>query len=320
MPNDIQLATIDKVDLRSVWENEAADFTPWLGENLAALGEALGLDLELQAQEAPVGGFSLDLLAHEPNTNRPVIIENQLETTDHDHLGKLITYASGYDANVVVWITREFKDEHRQALDWLNQRSSEDTEFFGVVVEVWKIDDSRPAPHFRVVSAPNDWHKSNVKIRSTGDPSPQQERYRAFFQKLIDTLREQHRFTGARKAQPMSWYSFSAGHAQRVRYGANFFREGVRIEVYIDNGDQVWNKDIFDQLSDRREQIQSAIKGDFEWNWDRLDDRRASRISVERPGSIGDDENTLDEIHVWMVKNLLEFKRVFGPHLAELVD
>ena len=155
MVNDIQLATIDKVDLRGVWENEAADFTPWLGENLTALGEALGLDLELKGQEAPVGGFSLDVLAHEPNTNRPVIIENQLETTDHDHLGKLITYASGYDANVVVWITREFKDEHRQALDWLNQRSGEDTEFFGVVIEVWKIDDSRPAPHFRVVSAPN---------------------------------------------------------------------------------------------------------------------------------------------------------------------
>ena len=320
MANDIQLATIDKVDLRMVWENEAADFTPWLGENLAALGEALGLDLELQAQEAPVGGFSLDLLAREPNTNRPVIIENQLETTDHDHLGKLITYASGYDANVVVWITREFKDEHRQALDWLNQRSGEDTEFFGVVVEVWKIDDSRPAPHFRVVSAPNDWQKSNVKIRTTGEPSPQQERYQAFFQNLIDTLREEHSFTGARKGQPMSWYSFSAGHAQRVRYGANFHRDGARVEVYIDNGDHDWNKEIFDQLSDRREEIQSAIQGDFEWNWDRLDARRASRISVERPGSINDEQKTLDEIHEWMVKNLLEFKRVFGPHLAELVN
>ena len=320
MANDIQLATIDKVDLRSVWENEAIDFTPWLGENLTALGEALGLDLELKAQEAPVGGFSLDVLAHEPNTNRPVIIENQLETTDHDHLGKLITYASGYDANVVVWITREFKDEHRQALDWLNQRSGEDTEFFGVVLEVWKIDDSRPAPHFRVVSAPNDWHKSSVKIRSTGEASPQQERYRAFFQKLIDALREEHSFTRARKAQPQSWYFFSAGHAQRVRYGANFFREGARIEVYIDNIDQVWNKEIFNLLSDRREEIQSAIKGEFEWNWDRLDDRRASRISVERPGSIGDDQTTLDEIHEWMVTNLLEFKRVFGPHLAELVN
>ena len=320
MPNDIQLATIDKVDLRSVWENEAIDFTPWLGENLTALGEALGLDLELKAQEAPVGGFSLDVLAHEPNTNRPVIIENQLETTDHDHLGKLITYASGYDANIVVWITREFKDEHRQALDWLNQRSGEDTEFFGVVLEVWKIDDSRPAPHFRVVSAPNDWHKSNVKIRTSGEPSPQQERYREFFQNLIDTLREEHSFTGARKAQPMSWYSFSAGHAQRVRYGANFHREGARVEVYIDNGDHDWNKEIFDQLSDRREEIQSAVQGGFEWNWDRLDARRASRISVERSGSINDDQKTLDEIHEWMVKNLLEFKRVFGPHLAELVN
>ena len=320
MPNDIQLSTIDKVDLRSVWENEAIDFTPWLGENLTALGEALGLDLELKAQEAPVGGFSLDVLAHEPNTNRPVIIENQLEATDHDHLGKLITYASGYDANVVVWITREFKDEHRQALDWLNQRSGEDTEFFGVVLEVWKIDDSRPAPHFRVVSAPNDWHKSNVKIRTSGEPSPQQERYREFFQNLIDTLREEHSFTGARKAQPMSWYSFSAGHAQRVRYGANFHREGARVEVYIDNGDHDWNKEIFDQLSDRREEIQSAVQGGFEWNWDRLDARRASRISVERSGSINDDQKTLDEIHEWMVKNLLEFKRVFGPHLAELVN
>ena len=105
-----------------------------------------------------------------------------------------------------------------------------------------------------------------------------------------------------------------------MRYGANFFREGARIEVYIDNVDQVWNKEIFNLLSDRREEIQSAIKGEFEWNWDRLDDRRASRISVERPGSIGDDQTTLDEIHEWMVTNLLEFKRVFGPHLAELVN
>ena len=320
MPNDIQLATIDKVDLRSVWKNEADDFTPWLGKNLAALGEALGLDLELQAQEAPVGGFSLDVLAHEPNTNRPVIIENQLETTDHDHLGKLITYASGYDANVVVWITREFKDEHRQALDWLNQRSSEDTEFFGVVVEVWKIGDSRPAPHFRVVSAPNDWHKSNVKIRTTGEPSPQQERYQAFFQNLIDTLREEHSFTGARKAQPYGWHSFSAGHGQKLLYRASFFRDGARVEAYIDNGDHDWNKEIFDQLSDRREEIQSDIQGEFNWNWDRLDARRASRISVERQGSIHDDQKTLDEIHEWMVANLLEFKRVFGPHLAELVN
>ena len=90
--------------------------------------------------------------------------------------------------------------------------------------------------------------------------------------------------------------------------------------MYIDNGDHDWNKEIFDQLSDRREEIQSAIQGGFEWNWDRLDARRASRISVERSGSINDDQKTLDEIHEWMVKTLLEFKRVFGPHLTELVN
>ena len=103
-------------------------------------------------------------------------------------------------------------------------------------------------------------------------------------------------------------------------YRASFFRDGARVEAYIDNGDHDWNKEIFDQLSDRREEIQSDIQGEFEWNWDRLDARRASRISVERPGSINDDQKTLDEIHEWMVKNLLEFKRVFGPHLAELVS
>ena len=149
----------------------------------------------MRQREADVGGYSLDILASDLNRDRPVVIENQLETTDHDHLGKLLTYAAGFDANVVVWLTREFRDEHRQALDWLNQRTGEDTQFFGVVVELWKIDDSRPAPHFNLVAAPNGWRKESVSRaaeRKAENPSAKGERYRAFFQRLIDSLREDH--------------------------------------------------------------------------------------------------------------------------------
>ena len=160
------LAKIERVDLREAWPNEARDFTPWLAENIAELGEALGMDLELQETEAAVGGYSLDVLATDRDQNRPVIIENQLEATNHAHLGQLLTYAAGYDANVIVWLTREFRDEHRQALDWLNQRTGEDTEFFGVVVELWRIGDSPLAPHFRLVATPNEWGKAQIRSNS----------------------------------------------------------------------------------------------------------------------------------------------------------
>ena len=317
MPTDIQLATIDKVDLRTVWENEAINFTPWLAKNLTVLGEALGREIELHDQEAPVGTLSLDVLAYEPTSRRPVVIENQLETTDPDHLGRLLIYASGYDANVVVWIAREFKDEHRQALDWLNQRSGADTEFFGVVVEVWKIDNSRPALHFRVVSAPNEWNKSN---KAPIKPSALQESYRAFFQKLVDDLRETYGFTTSRKAQAQGWSNFGTGYGKGLSYGAVIGTNFARVEIYFDGGNQSWNKQLFDQLYERKGAIEVEISGDLEWNWQRLDGKKACRISVNRSGSINDDQKTSDDIHKWMVHNLLEFKRVFGPHLAELVN
>ena len=128
--------------MTKAWPKEAQDFTPWLAENIAELGEALGMDLELQGTEAAVGSLRLDILATESNQGRPVIIENQLGVTDHGHLGQLLTYAAGFDAGVVIWVTRHFRDEHRQALDWLNQRTGEETQFFGVVVELWQIGDS----------------------------------------------------------------------------------------------------------------------------------------------------------------------------------
>ena len=315
----VELAKIERVDLGNVWPDEANDFTPWLQNNIAQLGEALGMDLEVQQREASVGTFSLDLLAHDTGNNRPVIIENQLGVTDHTHLGQLLTYAAGFDASVIVWIAKEYRDEHRAALEFLNGRTGEDTQFFGVVVEVWKIDESRPAVNFDLVAAPNDWRKQTVSTgRARGSVSERMEKYREFFQGLIDTLRQEHRFTNARKAQPQNWYSFSSGRSE-FTYGANFNSDGrARVELYIDSRDQERNKEIFDRFKEQKVLFEAEFEETLEW--ERLESRRASRISVLRLGSIDDSPETLDGIQDWMIERLLAFKRVFGPRLAELAE
>ena len=313
----VDLAKIERVDLREIWPNEAADFTPWLAteENLSQLGEALGLELELQEQEASVGAFSLDLLVRDIGNGRPVIIENQLTATDHTHLGQILTYAAGHDVGTIVWIAKEFRDEHRAALDYLNSRTAEDTDFFGVVVEVWKIDDSRPAPHFDPVVTPNEWRKDRVGKQGDGRTSERNEKYREFFQSLIDTSREKHGFKD-RTAPRGNWFDTSSGFAG-VLYRLTFSSSGARVEVYIDRGKE-WNKRLFDKLEGRKETIESKLGESL--SWERLDNRAASRIAVYRPGTIGDDPERLDEIRKWMIERLLAFKGVFGPMLNELAE
>lgn len=312
-----RLGSIVRVDPRSVWPNEARNFTPWLADNLDALAEALGLELDLESQEAPVGDFALDLLARDLGRDAPVVIENQLEPTDHDHLGKLLTYASGYDASAVVWISPEFREEHRQTLDWLNQRTDSDTDFFGVQVELLKVDDSLPAPSLRLVVMPNEWKKRKGG-RGGGPVSPRAEKYRAFFQDLIDELRERHRFTRARVGQPQNWYSFASGHSG-LNFSASFAQgDRLRVELYIDFGDESENLQLFERLHADKTEIEEALGGEL--SWERLDDSRACRIGRYRNGSIDDDEETLQTAHEWMIEQLLEFKRVFGPRLKRLLS
>jgi len=306
---------IKSVDIRELWPNEARDFTPWLAENIDRLGDALGMNLEITASEADVGDFSLDLLAKDLGSERPVVIENQFGSSNHDHLGKVITYAAGVDATAVIWITESVRDEHRQALEWLNRRTHAEIHFFAVVVEVVRIDASRPAVLFKPVVYPNEWERVT---RETAErpTSPRSEAYRRFFQLLIDELRETHGFTGTRAAQPQCWQFFSSGVLQGVVYGASFAKGGrARAEIYIDQGDAEMNKALFDSLVAQRTDIEHEFEEPLEW--ERIDNRRASRITLYREGHIEQSEEELCEIRVWMIDRLLRLKRVIGPRLAQ---
>jgi len=306
---------IKKVPLREIWPNEATIFTPWLASNIESLGKALGLELELTEKEASVGDFSLDLLAKDLGSSQTVIIENQLTQTDHDHLGKLLTYAAGFSASIVVWVAETIRDEHRQALEWLNQRTDIETQFFGVVIEVLKIDESKPAFNFKPVVYPNEWQKSKKKTTSS-NVSTRGEKYRAYFQALIDELREKYKFTGAKAGQPQNWYSFSTG-IQGILYSAVFSQGGkARVEIYIDKGDQEINKKIFDKLREKENEIINEFGSQLEW--ERLDDKRASRIAIYRDGVIDSPDSDLEEIRKWHVDNLLKFKKIFPSKIKGL--
>jgi len=305
---------IKSVDIREQWPNEAYDFTPWLAKNIDRLSDALGMDLEVTAQEADVGDFSLDLLAKDLGSGRLVVIENQFGATNHDHLGKIITYAAGVDATAVVWLMESVRDEHRQALEWLNQRMDGEIHFFAVAIEVIRIDGSRPAVQFRPVVYPNAWQNA-ARETAEHQVSPRMEAYRRYFQIVIDELHEKHHFTRARVAQPQSWHLFPSG-VQGIGYGASFAQgDRARIDLYIDQGDAEMNKALFDSLAAQRTDIERELGESLEW--ERLDDKRASRIALYREGHIELPEEELCEIRAWMIEHILRLKQILGPRLAQ---
>ena len=306
-----ELGNLQRVDLRNVWKHEAIDFTPWLVEHIDLIGEVLGLDLEVVGREQPVGDFAVDILARDLGRNKRVVIENQLEETDHTHLGQLITYAAGLEAGVVVWVSRDVREEHRQALDWLNRGGGASTEYFGVVVELLQIDDSKPAVNLRLVASPNRWKPARAP--ATDDPSGKYALYQQFFQRLIDDLRENHRFTNARIGQPQNWYTFST-RTNGFQYGISFAAGGrVRAEIYIDFGQGDQNLAALEALCSKKTALEQAFGEPLEW--ERLEGKRACRIAVYRRGTIEDSSASLEEYHRWAVDCLLRLKMVFGPEL-----
>ena len=308
-----EFGKIKSLNLREIWPNEATDFTPWMAENIQRLGECLGMDLEIEDMEATVGNFYLDILAKDLGSSRIVIIENQLTETDHDHLGKLLTYAGGLDASVVIWISKTIRDEHRQALEWLNEKTDSYIDFFGVVVEVIQIDQSKPAFVFKPVVYPNQWQKNQ---RRSNILSPRAEAYRIFFQELIDKLRTKHKFTGAKVGQPQNWYAFSTGKSGFV-YSVSFTQDKkVRAELYLGSSDRTMNKACYDEFIKEKNHIETEFQNALEW--DRGDDKQASRIAIYRNGSIDENTDVLKDIQEWSIQQLLKFKKVFSKRIGNL--
>lgn len=306
---------MNRIGPRQIWRDEAKDFTPWLYENIDELGSALGLPLVSNDFEVAVGKYSLDILATDVSENRRVVIENQLGRSDHNHLGQLMTYAADSDDRaLVVWVAPDFEREHLRALDWLNRKADLTARFFAVSVEVWSIDDSLPAPIFRLVRAPEGW----ISKRRTDSRPPTSERmvrYRDFFQVLIDTLREDHKFTSAQKARPDGLYVFSSGQRE-FKYWASFIEnQQVRIDLRIESGSRELNLALMERLEQEVEQIEAEFGAELEW--DEMEGSRGCRVAVSRSGSI-DDDTVLQEIRSWMVQSLLKFKQVFSERIRNL--
>lgn len=197
------LGRLQKVDLREAWTSESSDFTPWLAqeENLKLLGETIGIELELESQETEVGPFRADILCKDTATNDWVLIENQLERTDHSHLGQLLTYAAGLNAVTIVWIAERFTEEHRAALDWLNERTDEKINLFGLEIELWRIANSPIAPKFNIISQPNDWSRT-VQQAAAGEVSEHKQLQLRFWTAFREYMESKGASSGVRSPPP----------------------------------------------------------------------------------------------------------------------
>ncbi len=310
------LGTLNRVDLRDFWEDEARDFTPWLAEpeNLTLLGETIGLELELIGREQAVGGFKVDILARDTVTNRFVVIENQLERTNHGHLGQLLTYGSGYDAIAVVWVAKHICDEHRKALDWLNEKTSDDVAFFGLEMELWQIGDSIPAAKFNLVSQPNEWGRT-VRPSASGSEEPTDTKLlqREFWESMIDHFQTKGTRLSLRKARPQHWYDIGIGKSNiHISLTVNSKEKRLSCGLYI-SGDKA--KVAYVQLHDQKDAIERELAAELDWR--ELPNRQASRVVQLKDGDF-ENRAAWPEYFDWFKDRSEAFHRVFGKRAAML--
>jgi hypothetical protein len=310
-----QLGKMEPVELRNVWEDEARDFTPWLASDagLVLLGDTINLELELVKQEATVGPFNADILAREVGEeDHFVVIENQLGKTNHDHLGKLITYASGLKSKTVIWVAESFNDEHRQALDWLNESMGDTAAFYALQIEVWRIGDSVPAPQFRVVSSPNPYVPTVRKAIDEGLSETKQD-YLQFWNELRDYFQSKRSFIQLRNPRPQHWYTIALGrvHFQlSLTLSSTQKRAGCELYLYGSIAKQA-----FELLKKQQADIEKEFGYSLEWQ--PLEDKEAKRIVVYRPGDIYNVQQRA-ELKDWFLKKAEQFYKVFSPRVKTL--
>ena len=308
----MELGNLYKVnDLRSVWKNEAYDFTTWLSKdkNISILSNEIGIDIEVIDTEVPTGAFNADILAFESGTDNKIIIENQLEKTDHNHLGKIITYASGHDAKTIIWIVKDAREEHRQAIDWLNEHTDNEINIFLCRIELWKIDNSNVAPKFQIISSPNNWTKTFKRSGDNNFSATQILQYN-YWEQLSYEIDDNYQGLKSHKPYPQNYYNlYLERHLAHISLIINTVKNNITTQIWIDD-----NKELFDFLYEYKEDIEKDIGHKLVWS--RLDNKKASRIDIYKDFDIKKKINW-DNAIKWHLDMALKFPDVFNDKLRK---
>ena len=314
------MGRLESVDLRSVWGSEPGDFTPWLAHdsNIKLLGDTIGIELEVEAQEKEVGRFQADILCKDTAaTDHWVLIENQLERTDHTHLGQLLTYAAGLDAVTIVWIAASFTDEHRAALDWLNEIVSDRIQFFGVEIELWRIGESSIAPKFNLVSKPNDWTKPGAGLRarfSSPDLSDTRRFQLEYWEEFIELMKKRKSTVRPTKPLPQHWQTFAIGRSYFLLYTTiNIRNSRIGVQLILQGGDA---KAHYSLLHQQKEIVEREVGEQLDWRL--LPENKESQVNLYRYNIDPSDRSSWEEQHQWLLDKLELFHRTFAGRVKSL--
>lgn len=306
---------LEPVEIRSCWPDEARNFTPWLAtpEGVAMLSEALGLDLAVQATEVDAGGpFCCDILARDLATDKLVVIENQLEKTNHDHLGKALTYGAVLNAQTVVWIAKTFTDEHRKAVEYLNEATRGNLLIYGIELQVWRIGQSLPAPRFEVLCAPNEIVRQVQQARDAGEQlSDTKLLQQKFWQAVRDRLHASGKIKSTQTPRPQYWYNVALGRSGIfLVLVANTWEKFVGVQVYISN--RVATAAL-QALAPMRSAIEAEIGEPLQWNPN--PEKSDKIIALRRKGDIADPAQ-FDALASWIADYTVRFHKAFAPRIA----